>query len=66
MWASEGQGLSSSSPKQWKSDGSVKIYNSVSTELSVVMSAQRSPLTKPKDKNIIESAAISKALVSVH
>ena len=30
MWASAGPGPSSSSPKQWKSDGRVKIYNSVS------------------------------------
>ena len=37
MWASAGPGPSSSSPKQWKSDGRVKIYNSVSA---------RSPLTK--------------------
>ena len=49
MWASAGQGLSSSSPKQRKSDGRVKIYNFVSA---------RSPLTKSKRKNIIESAAI--------
>ena len=49
MWASAGPGPSSSSPKQWKSDGSVKIYNSVSA---------RSPLTKSKKERIIESAAI--------
>ena len=50
MWASAGQGLSSSSPKQWKSIGSV-IYNSVSA---------RSPLTKSEKTKleIIESAAI--------
>ena len=46
MWAS---GQSSSSPKQRKSDGCVNIYNSVSA---------RSPLTKSKKKQIIESAAI--------
>ena len=51
IWASVGQGLSSSSPKQWKSDGSVKIYNSFSA---------RSPLTKSKKEKIIESAAIEK------
>ena len=51
MWASAGPGLSSSSPKQWKSDGRVKIYNSVS---------ERVPLTKSKKKKIIESAAIQK------
>ena len=34
-------GQSSSSPKDWKSDGHVKIYNSVSA---------RSPLTKSKEK----------------
>ena len=48
MWASAGQGPSSSSPKQWKLDGRVKIYNSVSA---------RSPLTKSKEKKI-ESTAI--------
>ena len=55
MWASAGPGPSSSSPKQWKSDGRVKIYNSVSA---------RSPLTKSKGKKIIESTA--KASESVH
>ena len=30
MWASASQGPSSSSPKQWKCDGHVQIYNSVS------------------------------------
>ena len=45
-----------SSPKQWKSDGRVKIDNSVST---------KSPLTKYKKRNIIESSNI-KARVSVH
>ena len=49
MWSSAGQGLSSSSPKQCKSDGCVKIYNSVSA---------RSPLTKSKKKKIIKSAAM--------
>ena len=39
MWASAGQGQSSSSPKQWKSDSCAKIYNSVSARL---------PLTKSK------------------
>ena len=57
MWASAGPGPSSSSPKQCKSDGRVKIYNSVSA---------RSPLTKSKKKIIIESAAIYKAHLSVH
>ena len=45
-----------SAPKQWKSDGSVKIYKSVSA---------RSPLTKSKKEKIIERAAIWKC-VSVH
>ena len=48
MWA--GPGPSSSSPKQWKSDGGVQIYNSVSARL---------PLIKSKKKQIIQSAAIS-------
>ena len=51
MWASagpSGQGPSSSYPKQWKSVGRVKSYDSVSA---------RSPLTKSK-KEKIESAAI--------
>ena len=43
MWASAGPGPSSSSPKQCKSDGRVKIYNSVSA---------RSPLTKSKSAAI--------------
>ena len=43
MWASEGPGPSSSSRKQCKSDGRVKIYNSVSARL---------PLTKSKKKKI--------------
>ena len=42
MWASAGPGLTSSSPNQWKSDGRVESYNSISA---------RSPLTKTK-KNI--------------
>ena len=47
MWASAGPGPISSSPKQCKSDGSVKIYNSVSE------------MTKSKKKIIdSESAAI--------
>ena len=49
MWASAGPGQSSSTPKQWKTDGHVKIYNSVSA---------RSPLAKSKKKKIIESTAI--------
>ena len=49
MWASAGQGPSSNSPKQWKSDGRVNIYNSVSARLT---------LTKSKKEKIIESAAI--------
>ena len=32
MWPSAGQGPISSSPKQWKSDGCVKIYNSPLTK----------------------------------
>ena len=56
MWASAGPSLSSSSPKQWKSDGCVKIYNSVSTKL---------PRLNPR-KKIIESPAMEKARVSVH
>ena len=48
MWASAGPGPSSSSPKQWKSDGRVKIDNFVSARL---------PLTKSKKKKIIESTA---------
>ena len=40
MWASAGQGPISSSPKQWRRDGCVKIYNSVSA---------RSPLKKSKN-----------------
>ena len=46
MWASaghRGQGPSSSSPRQWKLDGCVKIYNSVRA---------RSPLTKSKKKKL--------------
>ena len=55
MWAYVGQCLRSSSPKQWKSDGSVKIYNSVS---------ERSPLTKSKKKNYRERSNIKSAHVS--
>ena len=51
MWASAGPGPSSSSPKQWKSDGHVKIYNSVRA---------RSSLTKSKKNVIIVSAAKKK------
>ena len=51
MWASVGPGPSSSSPKLWKTDGRVKIYNSLSA---------RSPLTKSKKKKIKESTAIWK------
>ena len=54
MWASAGPGPSSSSPKQWKSDGRVKIYNSVSA---------RSPLTKSKE-NYRERSNIKSARVS--
>ena len=49
MWAGPGPSSSSESPKQWKSDGSVKIYNSVNARLL---------LMKSKKKQIIESAAI--------
>ena len=48
MSASAGPGPTSSSPKQCKSDGRVKIYNSV---------IARSPLTKSKKRKIIESTA---------
>ena len=41
IWVSVGPDPSSSSPKQWKSDGHAKIYNFVSA---------RSPLTKLKEK----------------
>ena len=41
IWARAGPGQSSNSPKEWKSDGRVKIYNFVSA---------RSPLTKSKEK----------------
>ena len=34
IWASAGPGPSSSSPKQWESDGCVKIYNSCQREIS--------------------------------
>ena len=50
-WASAGPDPSSSTPKQCKLNGCVKIYNSVSA---------RSPLTKSKKKIFIERAAISK------
>ena len=43
--ANGGQGPRSSSPKQWKLDGHLKIYRSVSTRL---------PLTKSKKKQIVE------------
>ena len=49
MWASAGPGPSSSSLKQCKSDGRVRIYNSVSA---------RSALMKSKKENIMERAAI--------
>ena len=49
MWESAGPGPSSSSPKQWKSDCRVKIYNSVSA---------RAPLTKSKNRKNMESAGI--------
>ena len=49
MRASAGPGPISSSPKQWKLDGSVKIYNSLGA---------RSPLTKSTNEKIIKSAAI--------
>ena len=55
MWASAGQGPSSSSPKQWKLDGRVKIYNSVSA---------RWQLTKSKKKNCRECSNIESACVS--
>ena len=55
MWASAGPCLSSSSPKQCKSDGRVQIYNSVSA---------RSPLTKSKKKNYQERSNIKSASVS--
>ena len=51
MWASAGPGPSSSSPKQWKSDGRVKIYNSVSA---------RSPLTKSKKKKLYRAQQYKK------
>ena len=56
MWASAGPGPSWSSPKQWKLDGCVKIYNSASA---------RSPLTKSKKKtNYRERSNIKCARVS--
>ena len=54
LWASAGQVPSSSSPKQWKLDGHVKIYNSVSA---------RSPLTKSNSN--IKSAHVSALTGSV-
>ena len=55
MWASPGPGPSSSSPKQWKSDGHIEIYNSVRA---------RSPLTKSKKKIYRERSNIKSARVS--
>ena len=46
MWARAGPGPSSGSPKQWKSDGRVKTYNSVRA---------RSPLTKSKEKKLLRA-----------
>ena len=43
IWAGAGPGSILSSPKQWKSDGLVKIYNSVSA---------RSPLPNPRKKKL--------------
>ena len=57
MCASVGQGPSSSPPKQWKLDGCVKIYNSVST---------RSALTKSKQKQYYREHSNTKAHVSLH
>ena len=56
MWASAGPGPSSSTPKQWKSDGRVKINNSVSTT---------SPLTKSKKRKIKKAQQYKSARVSV-
>ena len=55
MWASAGQGQSSSFPKQWKSDSCVQIYNSVSA---------RMPLTKSKKKKCREHSNIKSARVT--
>ena len=55
MWASAGPGPTSSSSKQWKSDGCFKICNSVSA---------RSPLTKSKKNNYRECSNIKSALVN--
>ena len=52
MWASAGQGPSSSSPKQCKSDGRVKIYNSVSATLREIATYEI------QEKKYRESAAI--------
>ena len=54
MWASAGPGPSSSSPKQCKSDGRVKIYISVSA---------RSPLMR--ERSNIKSARVSALTDSV-
>ena len=54
-WASAGQGPSSRSLKPCKSDGRVKIYNSVSAT---------SPLTKSKKKKYRERSNIKLARVS--
>ena len=51
MWASVGPGPSSSSPKQCKLDGRVKIYNSVSA---------RSPLTKSKKEKLYRAQQYKK------
>ena len=50
MWASASQGPSSSSPKQWKCDGHVQIYNSVSA---------RSPLRKSKKTKKYRERSVS-------
>ena len=56
MWASAGPGPSSSSPKQWKSDGHFKIYN-----------CQREIATDEiqEEKNYRERGNIKSASVSV-
>ena len=63
MWASAGQGPSSSSPKQCKLDGRVKIYNSVSGD-----SARDRHRRNPRKKNIERAhwAQRYKKRVSVH
>ena len=60
MWASAGPGPSSSSPNQWKSDGSVKINNSVSArsnyrERSNIKSASGSALTGSVPRKMVEA-----------